>query len=353
MKKGFILSIHSIAGLISGLFILSMSLSGAVLVFDDELDRLQYPAVSFHDNKKIISIDSCYQALQAKYPRSQISNCRIAHSITQPFIFSLYDSSFKNGAESMKTFLHPQTAEILKVSGSKSSPVSWIGRLHGSFHLGKKGEWLVGFFGLVFLLSIVTGTIMYRRNVWAVLTFRKRVFRRANLHQLIGVYALIFNIMIGFTGYWRQRYVFKKEFYKSYNYTPVVKKSPALFYSVDSSLNQLKEQFPDFTAHVVYFAQSRKGMTAIYGSRSTNSFIHSKDFADGIFLDSTGSIASTRLINEITSANRYDIISAQIHNGKYGGMPVKIIYCLFGLASGALSITGFLLWYRRRRNGRL
>jgi uncharacterized iron-regulated membrane protein len=350
MKKGFIFPIHSIAGLVSGLFILLLSLSGAILVFDDELDTLTYPAVIAENNKNIVSVDSCYNFLQKQYPHSKISNCQVSKDRSQPFIFYLYDSTFKDGKEAMQVFLHPQTATILKIRGNRDTFLSWISKLHGSFHLGKTGEWLLGFFALVFLVSIITGLVLYRRNVWAVLSFKKRVFTRTRLHQVIGVYALVFNLMIGVTGYWRQRYVFKKEFYQSYDYKPVLKVSPPLFYSLDSALQQIKEKYPAFTEHVIYFSQSSKGMMAIYGSQRTNSFIHSKKFADGIFLDSTGAIASTRFVNEIDPADRYDIISSQIHNGKYGGLPVKIIYCLFGLASGLLSITGFLLWVKVRRS---
>ena len=107
---------------------------------------------------------------------------------------------------------------------------------------------------------------------------------------------------------------------------------------------------PDFTGYVIYFAQSKKGKTAIYGSNKTNAYIHSKKFADVIFLDSTGAIAKTRFINEINAADRYDIINSQLHMAKYGGTTIKIIYGLFGLSSALLSITGFILWLKRRKS---
>ena len=69
-----------------------------------------------------------------------------------------------------------------------------------------------------------------------------------------------------------------------------------------------------------------------------------------MFLDSVGGIAKTAFVNEIEPGNRYDIINSQVHFGKYGGLPVKILYSLFGLSSGLLSITGFLLWLKRRKN---
>ncbi len=351
MKKGAIFTIHSIAGLLSGLFILLLSLSGSLLVFHDELDKMSFPVIH-SSGDTVLPVDSCYRSLQKQYPQAQISSCTLASSANEPFLFTIYDSSYKNGTEAMQVFLHPQTAAVLKTRGSgdmKSNFMSWLSGFHSSFHLGKMGEWLLGFFSLVFLLSIITGLILYRKNIGAVLLFRRSVFKKGNLHQLIGVYALLFNLMIVVTGFWMQRYVFKKEFYSNQSYTAIVKTSPDLFYNIDSSFGKLHERFPAFNAAVIYFPQSMKSKTAIYGSLSTNSFIHSKKYADVIFLDSTGNISKTAFVNDIDASNRYDIVNAQVHYGKYGGLLVKILYCLFGLSGGLLSITGSILWIRRRK----
>lgn len=249
----------------------------------------------------------------------------------------------------MEMFLHPQTAEVLKTRGAGNNFVSWLSKFHSSFQLGKTGEWLLGFFALLFLISIITGLVLFRKNILAVLLFRKSVYKRNNLHQLIGVYALLFNLMIAVTGFWMQRYVFKKEFYETYNYTPVLKASPSLSFNFDSAYSGIKKMYPDFTAAVVYFAQSNNGKTAVYGSQSSNAYIHSKKFADVIFLDSAGSVSKTRFINEIDAADRYDIINSQLHMGRYGGTGIKIIYFVFGLTGALLSITGFLLWLKRKK----
>ena len=348
MKKKFLFRIHSVAGLVSGLFILLLSLSGAALVFHDELDALQQPTVLAQKRLSLLSIDSCYSILQQNYPHAQISNCNIAESSTKPFSFSIYDSTLAKGTAGIQVFLHPQTGAILKTRGGSNDInhnfMSWLSAFHSSFHLHKSGEWMLGFFAIVFLISLVSGMILYRKNIWSVLTFKKN-----DLHQLIGVYALLFNLMIAFTGFWMQRYVFKKEFYSASNYIPVIKRSPPLTFKFNSAFNNIEKKFPGFTSYVIYFAQSKKGNTAVYGSRKSNSFIHSKKFADAILLDSTGNIASTRFVNEISPGDRYDIISSQIHFGKYGGLPVKIMYSLLGLASALLSITGFILWLRRKK----
>lgn len=350
MKRSFVFYIHGFAGLLAGLFILLMSLSGAVLVFHDELD--ERPVVQKLPLKNL-TVDSCYGLVLKHYPHAQVSNCTLPGNNSQPVSFVIYDSSYKNGTKAMELFLHPQTGEVLGSRGGsddvKHNVMSWLSKFHNSFHLDKKGEWLLGFFALVFLISIITGVILFRKSIIAVLLFKKTVYRRGNLHQLIGIYALLFNLMTGVTGLWMQRYVFKKDFYASYDYKPVLKSSAALPFSFDSAYKELQVRHPDFTASVIYFAQSKKGKTAVYGSRSSNSFIHSKKFADAIMLDSSGAISSTRFVNEISADDRYDIINSQLHIGKYGGMPVKIIYFVFGLAGSLLSITGFLLWLKRRR----
>ena len=353
MKKSFIFYIHNMAGLLSGIFILLMSLSGAFLVFHDELDGFQIPAFSPGPGG-VITVDSCYNAIQKKYPHAQISNCTLPGNRQQPFSFIISDPSYKNGARAMELFLHPHSGVVLRTRGGsddmRNNFMSWLSGFHNSFHLDKTGEWLLGSFALLFLLSILTGLILFRKNILAVLFFRREVYKKNNLHQLIGVYALIFNLVIAVTGFWMQRYVFKKDFYSSYSYTPVLKPSPPLSFSFDSAYKALQKEYPAFTASVIYFAQSNKGKTAVYGSRSTNSFIHSRKFADAVFLDSTGAVANTRFVNEISAGDRYDIINSQVHMGKYGGMAVKIIYFLLGLTGGLLSITGFLLWTRRKRS---
>jgi uncharacterized iron-regulated membrane protein len=353
MRKDLFFRIHSFAGLVSGLFILLMSLSGAVLVFHDELDSLQFPSINQQANKPVLTVDSAYRSIQSQFPHAQISSCMLAENSSRPFVFSVYDSSFQKGMQTMQVFLHPQTGEVVWYRGGgkdrQHNFMGWLTTFHNSFHLKKAGEWLLGFFSVIFLISIITGIILYRKKIIPVLFFNKYIFRRNNLHQLIGVYALLFNLMIGVTGYWMQRYVFKKEFYAaSQEYTPVIKPSTPLLFNIDSSLKAAQKTYPAFTAYVIYFAPTPKRKTAVYGSQSTNSFIHQKKFADAIFLDSIGSVAKTAFVNEIIPENRYDIINAQVHYGRYGGLPVKILYSLFGLTGGLLSITGFVLWIRRR-----
>lgn len=347
MKKGLLFKIHMITGLFSGLFIFAICLSGAILVFHNEFDRSIHPSFSSNGDM-MLTVDSAYSAVRKTYPKAQISSADIPETVNELFKFSIYDSVYQNGSKSFPVFVHPQTGVVMVFLPNRLYFMNWLAVFHNSFHAGKKGEWLLGLVALLFLLSLLSGCILYRRSIGDTILFRKTAFRKGNLHQVIGTWALFFNLMMGVTGFWMQRYVFKTSFYQSYVYTPVLKASPPLFFNFDSAYKQAQKRYPDFTGHVVYFSQSPKGKTAVYGSNRYNSFIHSKKFADAVFLDSAGAIARTAFINDIDHGSRYDIINAQVHYGQYGGWLVKIIYSLFGMTGALLSITGFLLWRKRR-----
>lgn len=352
MKHNKLFTIHAVAGLFAGFIILILSLSGALLVFHDSLDALQQPRVGYSSENKIITVDSCYTIIQEHYPAAQISHCNMPDKASTPVSFFIYDTAYKKGKSVEEVFIHPNTGAILGTRGGsddiKHNFMSWLAAFHSSFHAGKTGEWLLGFFAIVFAVSIITGIILYRKNILGVILFKRTVWKKNNLHQIIGTWALLFNLMIAVSGFWMQRYVFKKEFYTTYDWVNTISPSPRLFFNFDSAYNNLKKQYPDFTGYVIYFAQNKKGKTAIYGSNKTNAYIHSKKFADVIALDSSGTVAKTRFINEIAADERYDIINSQLHMGKYGGAGIKILYALFGLSSAILSITGFFLWRRRK-----
>ena len=162
----------------------------------------------------------------------------------------------------MQVFLHPQTGEILKTRGGSDDVqhnfMSWLSEFHSSFHAGKTGEWLLGFFAIVFLLSIITGIILYRKNIMAVLLFKRAVWKKNNLHQIIGTWALLFNLMIGVTGFWMQRYVFKKEFYQSYDWVNTIKPSPNLSFNFDSAYNSFKNSTPILLAMLFILLKAKK-----------------------------------------------------------------------------------------------
>jgi uncharacterized iron-regulated membrane protein len=75
LKKGLLHTIHSIAGLISGVFILVLSLTGALLVFNASIDRWQQPRIStVANNTSVLPLKSCYDSVQFRFPSAHMSH---------------------------------------------------------------------------------------------------------------------------------------------------------------------------------------------------------------------------------------------------------------------------------------
>ena len=351
MKRSPLLVIHRVSGLIAGLFILLLSVSGSLLVFSDEFRMLEAPPLVLRAQAPLIGVDSCFRRVRQAFPRSAILSAELTHSPQQAYVFSIADSLNPDHWQRRTVYLHPQNGTIQLVKAADQGWLYQLKRLHSSFFLGKKGEWWLGVCGLFFLLNLLTGLVIYRRSLVAALLLRRHLSNRKNLHQLVGVYALLFNLLIAFSGTWMQRYVFTASFYQASAYRPAYHSSAPLFFSPDSALREMKKTYPEFTAQVIYFASRKTGSTAVYGSRSGNGFIQSKKLADAVFLDSLGGPARTAFLENLDAGTRFDITNSQLHSGQYGGWILKCIYSLLGLTGGLLSVTGFFMWKRSRSNG--
>jgi len=62
----------------------------------------------------------------------------------------------------------------------------------------------------------------------------------------------------------------------------------------------------------------------------------------------TGSLVKVVDLNRGDVASRYEAMLYVLHFGQFGGLPIKILYAVGGLTPGLLSITGFVLWWKRR-----
>ena len=346
--------LHSLAGICAGLFILLTSLSGSILVFQEELEDLGNPKITMKSGYPSIGLDSLYRVIRYKFPKAAIYSASLRTDGSRAFPWVMYDSSYREGKEPLRVYLDPQSARMIKSEGAggdwKHNPLAWIAGFHSSFQAGKAGEVLLGVISMVLLVSSCTGLYLYRRELFSTLRFRKPPWSAGHLHPALGAYSLLFILVTAVSGGWMQRYVFDWAFlrspaYKQRSFQP----SGDLPYGAGKAISQLESRYPGFKAWVIYFPSSPGGRTAVYGSRSTNSFIHSKKYADAIFLDSAGRISGTRFVDEIPRSDLYDIINAQIHYGRYGGLFVKMLYSFFGLSVSWLSLTGVILFFKRIR----
>lgn len=341
-----IFTLHHYCGLIVGIFLLSMSLSGALLVFTDEMKSAAEEKERHVDNSTgAYNYDASFQNIRKKYPGWE------ALMYEQPQTNEALVYLLRKNGEEKKVFAHPNTGVILHVDdGAKNQFHRQLLQWHYSFFAGASGKVTVFIVGYFFLMSLVTGFFVYRKSIWKVLMFRIKLNQKSkkafysSVHRIVGVWSLVFTALIVTTGL----FISWKVASKALKTAAKMKTMAASTVSVDHAKTWVESQFPNFETHLM-IVDGDYSNVKLLGRYKDDPFYYGKYYSNFTVNASTAQIEKKQVLAEMPLFDKLQFISSPLHFGNYGGMPVKIIYCLLGLTPGILSITGFLLWLQKQK----
>lgn len=351
-------SMHSLLGLISGIFLLLLGLSGSALVFLKEIDHaINADLLTVNPSGKTLALDTLYRKIGKDHPNlSGIAWLNPDARADEAYEFRLYQNDGKLSTYDLGMIsIDPYSGKTLREGNLKNmnpSIMYWILQFHWSFQLGIPGLLLATVFGITMLLSSVTGVIIYRKQVWKVLTFRAK-FKWTNwrtisssLHRVVGVWALLFNIIIFFTGFWMNKFSLDTAYWKKQTIScPVNTLSKQ---SIDHMFWQAKKSMPELMIKNVYFPTQPEKYLKVSGTIKGQSAFF--DSGNSISIDpKNGAVVSIVRLAEKGIWEKVEASFFSIHIGGFGGVPIKILYVIVGLLPGLLSITGALLWWRKVR----
>jgi uncharacterized iron-regulated membrane protein len=200
--------VHKWIGLILAILIIPLSLSGALLVWDQPLDRLLNPARYAVSGTAQLSPQAYVDAARHVLPAED----RIA-SLTLPdgrgpIIVQASVASAKRRAgppARVSVWLDPPTARVLAIADSRSGALRVIHMLHGSLLVPGIGRTIVGSIGVAMALSCLTGLWLWWPTVgtWARgLRWRRHRNLDTNLHHLMGFWIALPLFVLSLTGAW-------------------------------------------------------------------------------------------------------------------------------------------------------
>ncbi|WP_158618254.1 PepSY-associated TM helix domain-containing protein [Chitinophaga lutea] len=351
-----IFRIHRITGLIAGVFLLLLSFTGSLLVFSDEIDHtLNVTAFHVKPEGPRRPLNELYRTGASAVPGNPyLYFLRLPQAPSETVVMRAeYSADHK-----IYIYLHPYTGQVLHTRSNKGYFTGALLYLHFTLLSGVNGSIAVMIIGFLIIISLLTGLHVYRKHLLKVLTFRDRIEwkhrsrRWRNLHRVVGVWALLFNLLIVITGILIQFKVVGAR---------VGKKPPSVAVNAP----------PDFDRA---YEVARGGITdfTILGVRPP------KKAGDPVVF--TGNAGESRVLGEYNSSVSIDPASDtivkkldfktaplgkklnasvnQLHFGNFGGVGLKIVYCLLGLTPGIMALSGVLIWWRRkygvmkRRSGR-
>ncbi|HVM88994.1 MAG TPA: PepSY-associated TM helix domain-containing protein [Puia sp.] len=378
MKKLFLnrklFAIHSWMGLFVGVFYLLISVSGAISVFRFELNSLIYghkTNVMNEPTKKRISYDSIFSIAKKTVPGMPYYVCGFEETYkNSPAFYSavthVTPQLFTSSMQYKINYLDPYTGalKLPSTSSGKNNVIDWIMGFHYTFALGEGGELFVVLLDIALLISIITGFIFYRKYVWKALTFRVKIkftnwrIASSGLHRVIGTWALLFNLLIFLSGLYIQRRFFVERWWDKYTdianaehqHTNKIR-FPLASVSLDS-LKEVAIQKAPYMHFLSFGIDCANGGAISAVGTKQESIFQAYDNVVAVNFNSAGRYTGTAYTpwkNYNTSDKFNDINFAGFHTGWAFGTFGKIVWCVMGCTPAFLSITGFMLWWRKKK----
>ncbi|MDU8630839.1 PepSY-associated TM helix domain-containing protein [Pseudomonas syringae group sp. 243L2] len=352
--------VHTWSSLICTLFLLMLAVTGLPLIFHHEIDHLLGDAPQ-------------YQEMPADTPHlnlEQLAKAAEAHRPGELMQYFGWDDEDPNGVmaitaatadtepNSSHTFaLDARTGEALEMPSANGGFMMVMLRLHVDMYANLPGKLLLAFMGLLFVVAIVSGTVLYapfmrKLEFGQVRVNKSRRTRWLDLHNLIGVVTLTWALVVGVTGVisacadlliasWRNDALATMIApYK--DAPPLTQRAPA------TRLLEIAESAaPGMQADFIAFPGTRFSSEhhyAVFLKGNTHLTAH---LATPVLID-----AQTLQVTAVVERPWYmDALgmSQPLHFGDYGGMPMKILWAVLDVLTIIVLGSGVYLWWVRRR----
>jgi uncharacterized iron-regulated membrane protein len=332
--------------------------SGSALVFHEELGRfaqshLRQVPPSDVDGRRRLTLDEARAAVVRTLPEQNLLSIAPPQEEYGTFEAGLFKGRYQ------LAFVHPVSGKVTGPIEAGGAVMSWLHELHANLLSGGTGRWLNGIGGGLLFLLCVTGIVIWwpGREKWTrglkVDTragWKRQVF---DLHHAVGFWLLLPVALLAVTGSyftWPRQY--RAAIASISPLTPSepprsdVSRRGAKPPSLDALVAQARTHQPG--ARVVRVATPGRadGPYTVFVADGDSTSQH--DLTRYFFDQHTGAllrIASPRLTGSIGDTMVAWI--GPLHTGNYGGVWVKTLYVLVGLAPALLFATGFLMWWNR------
>ncbi len=378
MLKKSILWIHKWLGLITGVVVFLVSLSGAIYTFHDELKLLVYPDKYFvqppaSEATPLPLTELLQRAKEALPAGEEISRVDLYPAAGRSWIFRASDTDAAGFGHwnyfryYKRVFMNPYTGECVAIEDSKNEFFQLILQLHMNLLLGKTyGHAIVAYSTIIFAALLATGMILWwpkkwhgktlRRSVWLD---RKAKWKRFNydLHNVWGFYVFPIALILCLTGLlfsfpeWKKSY---SAFFNQFSFSNTTSATPqnttdqiskTHHAPIDNLLNYALQQHPDAGMMSIRLREPDAPVVDVQiRLREDRSGLFRWYYVNTVDL----SIKEIRSHDKLSAGDLMSALNFDLHTGTIGGLPTKILVFFIALGCASLPITGYFLWWNKR-----
>lgn len=344
-------SLHCLSGLIGGLFILIITITGSILVVDRQLDNLLNPSQArIESGNQRQSYDRLLATVHQHYPNAQLRS------------LNLWDEAKKEAVQISLTVqgqpilvaVNPFSGALVNTRNADATFVRRARELHEHLLLGPFGGYIMGLAGICLLLSVLTGAWYYRRSLLSVFRVGVRWKKPArivyaDIHKWLGVVALLFMLLMSATGiffHWEQ---IERQF--GDDETPEQAHTNIMLpiaFPLDNALANAAKTLPDFRPQRIDFPEFGDSTFVIRGNFPGSIRLLGEYNVTATMDAHTGQYISGFDARDADLEYMAEYIFEELHFGRYGGWVSQVIYILLALATAIVTITGLILWLLKR-----
>ena len=373
MFKKKILWLHKWLGLISGLVVLIVSLTGCLTVFQDELQLMTHPEKFFiekpnESSSNTIALTQLIAIAQKQLNTGEkVSRVEVFPQKDRTWIFRavktnkdafLYSDYF---VYHKRVFVNPYTGKVQVVENTKMNFFQIVLQLHMNLLLGKNyGHFIVGFSTIFFAVLCLTGIVLWWPKKWKPKTIKnnfsikfKASKKRFNydLHNVLGFYSLLFALLFAFTGLMFAFPAFKKAISNQLNSLDSEEKEVSLPFVpqksatvLDNGLNYVLTKHPNADQLSIRLEKDVKELQGIQVRIEKN---RTGVFYWYYFDQLSGQLDKLKSSNNLQLGSRVASLNYDLHVGSIGGIYTKILAFFASLVCASLPITGFIIWWNK------
>lgn len=358
--------IHRWSSLICTLFLLELCLTGLPLIFAEEIDQWLDPPthyVQMPPDTPMANLDDMIRTAKQRYPGQVVTSLFVDDDEPQ-VVVSMLPSMNADPKLGHSLQFDSRTARLLKDEPPFSQqPQTFMGlmfSLHIDLFMDLPGELFLGFMGLLFVLAILSGVMLYgpfmkKLRFGTIRRDQARRLKWLDLHNLLGIVILAWTLVVGLTGImnelstplfglWQNTDV--QKVLKPYQGKPVPQQSELS--SVQAAWDTAQQAVPGMTLISMVFPNPEFGSAYHYLIWSKGDKPLTARLFNPVLVDArTGKLAA---VVKMPWYLRSLEVSRPLHFGDYGGLPLKIIWVLFDLGAIFLLISGLYLWFAHRRS---
>lgn len=349
--------IHLYGGLVLGGFLTVISVTGSVLVFEETLNEWLRPDL-YHvsPSEERASMDAVVEAVTTASPDATPWIANLPTAPTDPVVVRL-------GSEAPSVYVDPYRATVLGEQGPNEGLVHTIVDLHVELLAGRVGGLLVGITGLLLVLLTATGLVLWwpRRlqRLWRTLTIAWRHGpRRFNydLHRAGGFYTALFLFLTALTGTAFIFYPTTQQLISTLTATepwppsaPTVAETQGVetpgAVSYQKVMRAVEQVLPEAEPTYLYFPESKEAPVTVRLRTPPEWHPNGRSFV--YVRPSDARVLRVDDAREAPWGAQVLQTFYPLHVGAVGGIVVKWLYVILGLAPAVLSVTGTIIWYQR------